>query len=141
MQPIWQAARFGAFTFRIEILVPKILTMNHVIKFSAFCLCAMALFFSCKKEAQITPLPRKAKTVRAKVIEYGSDLPVAGATLSICTTAFNQNGYYECAGNYLNFTTDANGECFFKTDGVYKFADRSDVVRDGYFSLDEPNSG
>src|SRR5688500_8827701 len=112
--------------------------MKQEIKFSASCLIVLVLFFSCKKEA----LPLKAKTVKAKVIEYGSNLPVAGATLSICTAAFyHQNRYYECAGNYLTFTTDSNGECFFKTDGVYRIADRSGVLKNGYFNLDEPKPG
>ena len=96
--------------------------MKPILKFATFLLITVLFLVSCNKEeppSEEAPSEPKAKSVKAKVIEYGSYLPVAGATLSICTTAlYNPNGY-ECAGNYLDFTTDVNGNIFFNTDSVY----------------------
>ena len=57
--------------------------------------------------------PSNTKTIKARVIEYGTNLPIAGATLSVCTSP---TGYNTCAGNYLKLTTDANGNCIFHAD-------------------------
>jgi len=55
--------------------------------------------------------PAPKHSVKAKVLEYGTDLPISGATLQVCTSLNSSNN---CVGNYLSLTTDANGECFFQ---------------------------
>lgn len=70
--------------------------------------------------------PAPAHIVKAKVLEYGSDLPIAGANLAVCTSIIGNNG---CGAGYLGFTTDANGDCFFYAN---KFL-YGDVLKDGYF--------
>jgi len=114
--------------------------MKPILKFATFLLITVLFLVSCNKEeppSEPKASEPKAKSVKGKVIEYGSDLPIAGATLSICTTAlYNPNGY-ECAGNYLDFTTDVNGNIFFNTDSVYRFKDFIGILKDDYFELNE----
>lgn len=114
--------------------------MKLRINFTVFILIIVIIFISCKKESENTQASLRPKTVKARVIEYGSDLPVVGAILSVCTTAFYSGISYECAGNYLNFQTNSNGECFFKTDGIYRFNDTIGILKAGYHNLDEPGS-
>ena len=57
--------------------------------------------------------PSTSKTVRALIIEHGTNIPVAGAVLFICTSPID---YFRCAANYLNVVTDANGFANFKAD-------------------------
>ena len=112
--------------------------MKLKIKFVGFILTIVFIFSSCKKETENTSTSLSPKTVKARVIEYGSDLPIAGAKLTICTTAVRTQSGLECAGNYSSYITDANGECFFRTDSIYKFPDFDAVLKDGYVDLREP---
>ncbi|MES1223261.1 MAG: hypothetical protein ABUT20_47645, partial [Bacteroidota bacterium] len=70
--------------------------------------------------------PVPTHNIKAKVVEYGTDLPIAGVTLTVCTSLNSSNN---CGGNYLSLTTDANGECFFQAN---KFL-YGDVLKDGFF--------
>ncbi|MGZ5133787.1 MAG: PKD domain-containing protein [Flavitalea sp.] len=56
--------------------------------------------------------PSNGKTIKARVVEYGTNLPIAGATLFVCTAPVDN----ACAKNYLGLTTDNNGECIFNAD-------------------------
>jgi len=114
--------------------------MKQIKEFVVISILTVFVLLSCKKEEQDTPITPSAdilkeKIVKAKVIEYGSDLPIEGATLSICTTAVSRY-VFECAGDYINFYSNTNGECFFKTDSVYLF--RS-VAKDWYDGTFYPN--
>ena len=73
-----------------------------------------ATFLSCKRENPVNntsnyypppslPPPSSAHEIKARVIEYGTDRPISGVSISL----------WLIPGGYLNTTTDANGECFF----------------------------
>jgi hypothetical protein len=90
--------------------------------------------FSCKKEEQNSssvnePPPPGPKTVKAKVIEYGNDLPIDSATLFVCSTPLASDS---CPGNYKTFTTNATGECFFEAEAKYFVRE---IWKEGYVSL------
>lgn len=86
-------------------------------------------FVSCKKEKPVFSTS-KAKTIKARIVEYGTGQPVAGATLSVCTSplATDQN---PCAGSYLSFTSNASGEVFFEADKYGSIG----VEKNGYWLL------
>jgi len=91
------------------------------------------IFFSCKKEKPISsvvvPLSIQKK-VKARVVEYGNDLPVVGATVSVCTSP---NADYTCIDNKLILITDANGECLFNAD---KFRDLT-ISKENYWVFND----
>jgi hypothetical protein len=117
--------------------------MNKILKSTAcIFLIAVVAFTSCKKEkpsSSINPPPLpppRGKTIKARVVEIGTNLPIAGATLTVCTTplaltATNQN---QCAGNYVTLTTNSNGECFFEAD-EYRY---DGVLKDGFWGHTAP---
>jgi hypothetical protein len=97
--------------------------MRQIKEFVVLSILTVFVLFSCKKEKQDSPVTQPPETlekiVTVKVIEYGSDLPIEGATLSIC----------DSSGNCKHFTSNANGECFLKTDSLRRL---SDVTKDWY---------
>ena len=72
------------------------------------------------------PPPSNTKTIKARVVEYSTDLPIAGATLTVCTSPASYN---TCAGNYLSLTTDGSGECIFHAD-LFNYGW---VAKEGYY--------
>jgi len=70
--------------------------------------------------------PAPTRIVKARVLEYGTDLPLAGAILKVCTSP---RSYNSCAANYLSLITNTNGECFFEAN-LFLYGD---VLKDGYF--------
>jgi hypothetical protein len=97
---------------------------------------AMVTFTQCKREvvAFIPPagptdsIP-KPNVVKGKVLEYGSDLPLAGASVSICT---NDSSSVSC-GDQLSLFTDNNGECSFDT----KNWSRAAASKEGYWLVND----
>ena len=80
---------------------------------------------SCKKDKSVSPVVTPpANVIKAKVLEYGTDQPLAGTDIYVCTSPA---GLTTCAGNYLKLTTDANGECSFTADSfTYGWVDKAD---------------
>ena len=116
--------------------------MKLILKFAAcFVLIWLLSVTSCKKTKEEVPSEEevpsdpKAKSVKAKVIEYENDLPIEGATLSICSTELVSDpspGYYSCPGNYRSLITDAKGECFFEAGTKYVIRE---ISKDSFLSL------
>jgi hypothetical protein len=94
---------------------------------------AFTSFFTCKKEKDnpLDPVPvinepPPLKTVTARVLEYGTDNPIAGAGVSICTSP---RSFYQCDGEFTRATTDNNGQAIFTTrQYIY-----GSVEKTGYF--------
>ena len=116
--------------------------MKSIVKSAAFLFITVLFFVSCKKdkkEAPSEPSEPKAKSVKAKVIEYENDLPIEGATLSICSTELvldSSSGNYRCPGNYRSLITDAKGECFFEAETKYFIRE---ISKDSFLSLQHVN--
>ena len=118
--------------------------MNYLIKIAVHILMiAVILLLSCKKAnnnwAGVNPStspPPYSRIIKARVIEYGSNLPINGASLSICPTPLVLDAGYDlyCPGDYKTFFTDANGISVFVAESIYVIGD---VFKEGYFSLDE----
>ena len=94
-------------------------------------------FVSCKKErpaaSAVTqppppppPPPPQGKTIKVRVVEYGSEIPIAGAVVSVCTSPVS---WPVCTGSNTYITTNNNGEAFFSTDRYLFFT----ALKDGYF--------
>ena len=109
--------------------------MKPVLKIVVFVLLmGEIVFISCNKYSPDNPssypstpppLPTPpGKTIKGKVVEYGTNLPIADATLSVCTSLLGNGN----CGGYKSFTTDAFGEIVFTAD---KFQ-INQVVKEGY---------
>lgn len=103
-----QFLRLGEYVFQLEVTDNKGATSKATVK------------------VIVKDNPAPTHTVKAKVLEYGTDLPVAGVILKVCTALNSSN---DCGSDYLSLTTDANGECFFQAN---KFL-YGGTLKDGYF--------
>lgn len=109
--------------------------MKPIIKFATCILLTSALFFvACKKEKPISsvvtppppPPPPSGKTIKVRVLEYGSDQPIEGATLKVCTAPQFPAA---CGRPITNVITNSNGEGFFIANQFRAYA-----LKDGYFN-------
>lgn len=87
----------------------------------------------CKKDvetANLQPSPSATKNIKARILEYGTDLPIAGATVRLITCSMQQQ-YESCSGTDSVFTTNANGECIISGNFLRKI----NVYKDGYWAF------
>lgn len=96
----------------------------------------------CKKDvetANLQPAPSTTKKIKARILEYGTDLPITGATVRLITCSMQQH-YESCSGTDSVFTTNAQGECIISgnylrminvsKEGYWAFHDRDAMFTD-----------
>jgi hypothetical protein len=93
----------------------------------------LVILASCKKEEYVpeivtqSPQPpiSRGKTVKVKVLEYGTDLPVGGAEVSLWASSFSS----PFNGDYTRVITNNNGEGFFSATSYVI----DEVIKHGYY--------
>lgn len=81
--------------------------MNNELKIKkCIAFAGMLLLFSCNKNK--TPTSSERHIIKAKIVEYGTDNPIAGAAISVWTNP----------GGKINTITDKNGECALEGDEI-----------------------